>query len=168
MFNVETLDDKIKGRIKSGTSVERLRTAAGNFKKAKITPTPVFYIGYPWDSNETLSQLRTFLKQVPIPSFILKQVRPWKGTPIYKEYQDLGLLSSELGIDDYVHSDYPITDTLYLSKQEVENWKHQIQSAAILNFRYMWNFLRQRGLPSPKQVSDFLRLASGKKQGIRR
>jgi hypothetical protein len=59
-------------------------------------------------------------------------------------------------------------DTLYLSKQEVENWKHRIQSTAVLNLRYLWSFLRERGLPSPKQVREFLQLAVGKKPGARK
>ena len=77
----------------------------------------------------------------------------------------MGLVKRELGIDDYVHSDYPLMDTLYLSKQEIEDWKYHIQSSVVLDFRYMHSFLRERGLPSPKQVSQFLRLAVGKKPG---
>ncbi|MBN2186598.1 MAG: radical SAM protein [Dehalococcoidia bacterium] len=165
MLVVLTLDSETSGQERPVTPPQQMKTAIENLKKARISPVPVFHVGFPWDSNETLLRIKDFLKETPAPSFFLKQLRPWRGTPLYDECRNLGLVKRELGIDDYVHSDYPLMDTLYLSKQEVEDWKYHIQSSVVLDFRYMQSFLRERGLPSPKQVSQFLRLTIGRKPG---
>ena len=165
MLAVLTLDIETKGKARAVTSPQQLKTAIENLKTVGIVPIPVFHVGFPWDSNETMMRIEDFLRHTPAPSFILKQFRPWEETPLYEECRNLGLVKKELGIDDYVSSDYPLIDTLHLSRQEVEDWKHRIQSSAVLNHRYIWSFLRERGLPSPKQVGEFLRLAVGRKQG---
>ena len=97
------------------------------------------------------------------PTFlILKQVRPWPGTPLYREFEELGLINRKLGIDDYIHSDYPIVDTLYLTREQLEQWKEKIRRSTILNSHYIWNFLRERRHVSIKQAQQFLKLVIGK------
>jgi hypothetical protein len=125
----------------------------------------VFHIGFPWDSNLTLAKIDTFLKQVPLPSFILKQVRPWPGTRLYQDCKELAVLKRDLNIDDYVHSDYPILDTLYLSREEIEGWKHRIRKDTILNWRYIFSFLLERKQISARQIRLFLNLILGNKEG---
>lgn len=165
MLAVETLDAEIGKRVKGGTSPQQLKTAIENLKKAGIIPIPVFLVGFPWDGSETLAKIGTFLKEVTVPSFVLNQVRPWRGTHLYQVCKELGLLKRELGIDDYVHSGYPILDTLYLSREEIESWKYRIRKGAILNWRYIWNFLFERRRVTPRQVKLFLSLVIGRKGG---
>jgi radical SAM superfamily enzyme YgiQ (UPF0313 family) len=165
MLAVETLDGDILQKVKGDTSPQRLKKGIENMKRTGIVPIPYFHIGFPWDSEETLEKINTFLKEEAVPSSILKQVRPWRGTPLYEDYKELGLLKRELGIDDYVHSDYPILPTLYLSGEEIENWKYRIRRNAILNWRYMRNFLLERRRVTVRQVKLFLRLIMGMKRG---
>lgn len=165
MLAIETLDSEIGKRIKGGTSPQQLKTAIENLKTAGIVPIPVFLVGFPWDSGETLTKINEFLKELAVPSFILKQVRPWRGTPLYEDYKEFGLLKGDLGIDDYVHSDYPILDTLYLSREEIEKWKYRVRRSAILNWRYIWSFLLERKRITARQVKLFLRLVMGVKGG---
>ena len=167
MLAVETLDAEIGKRVKGGTSLQRLKTAIDNLKTAKIIPIPVFLVGFPWDNSNALAKIGTFLKEVTVPSFVLKQVRPWRGTQLYQECKELGLLKRELGIDDYVHSDYPILDTLYLSGEEIENWKHRVRREVILNWHYIWSFLLERRRITTRQAKLFLSLATGRKEGWR-
>ncbi len=161
MLGVESLDNDIARKVKGGISPEQLKACAENLKEAGIVLVPVFHIGFPWDSDETLSKLARFLKDVPLPSFILKQVRPWPGTLLYQEFKELGLLDRDLGINDYVHSDYPLAGTLYLSREQVEQWKHSIRRSAILNPRYIWRFLLERKRVTARQAGLFLRLTLG-------
>ena len=165
MLVVETLSDDVAQQVGGGTSHRQLKTGIEKIKKAGIIAIPVFHIGFPWDSNETLSRISTFLQEVPVPSFILKQVRPWKGVGIYDRFSELGLIERDLGIDDYVHSDYPIADTLYLSRQEVEEWKYRIRKKAILNWRYIRSFLFERKQVTARQLGLFLRLVAGLRGG---
>ena len=93
----------------------------------------------------------------------IKQVRPWPGTPLYQEFKELKLLNRELGIDDYVHSDYPVVNTLYLTREQLEQWKERIRRSAILNPRYIWRFLLERRQVSIRQAKLFLQLSVGKR-----
>ena len=165
MLAVETLNADVKGKVKGGTSHQRLKTGIENIKRAGMVPIPVFFIGFPWDSSETLAEIDAFLREVAVPSFILKQVRPWRGTTLYQDCKELGLLERDLGIDDYVHSDNPVVDTLYLSRDEIMEWKYRMRRDAILNWRYIRSFLFERRRVTLRQAGLFLRLAAGRKGG---
>jgi hypothetical protein len=165
MLAIETLDADVKAKVKGGTSHQRLKTGIENIKRAGMVPIPVFFIGFPWDSSESLAKIDAFLKEVAVPSFILKQVRPWRWTALYQDCRELGLLERDLGIDDYVHSDNPLVDTLYLSRDEIVEWKYRIRRDAILNWRYICSFLLERGRVTRRQAGLFLRLAAGCKGG---
>jgi radical SAM superfamily enzyme YgiQ (UPF0313 family) len=165
MLVVETLSDDVAQQVGGGTSHSQLKTGIEKIKKAGIIAIPVFHIGFPWDSNETLSRISAFLQEVPVPSFVLKQVRPWKGVEIYDRFKELGLIERDLGIDDYIHSDYPIAGTLYLSRQEIEEWKYRIRKRAILNWRYIRSFLFERKRITTRQMGLFLRLTAGLRGG---
>lgn len=165
MLGIETLDEAMKSEVGGGTTAAKLRAGIESISKAGMVPIPVFNVGFPWDSEESLRRIETFLKQVPVPSFILKQVRPWRGTRMYEQFRDLGLLDGDLGIDDYVHSDYPITGTLHLSREELEQWKLRARRSAILNWRYMWRFLLERKWITGRQVRLLLNLVAGRRGG---
>lgn len=156
MMGVETFDTEIKERIMTNVTLEMVEKAVINLRKAKISPLPVFYLGFPWDSDETLWGIKKFLKKYPIPTFHLRYARPWKGTLLYEECKRLGILKRELWIDDYVHSDYPMVDTLYLTKDEVAKWRYEIKKSTVLNPKYILNFLLEKRCVGPKQIKSFL------------
>ena len=162
MFNTPTLDAEIGEKIKASTTPEELKTALENIRKAGMVPMPAFEIGLPWDSDETLSKIVAFLREVPLPSTIVRQLRPWKGTPLYEECKELGLLKRELGIDDYVNSSYPILDTLYLSREEIQTWKNKILRAAVLNPKYIIRFFLEGKRIEARHFGQILRLLLGK------
>jgi radical SAM superfamily enzyme YgiQ (UPF0313 family) len=158
MLGVETLDQDIAHKVKGWISPEELKRCAENIRHEGMVLIPVFFVGFPWDSDKTLSSIESILKQVPLPSFILKQVRPWPGTPLYGECKELQLLNRQLEIDDFVHSDYPVIDTLYLSREQVERWKDRIRRSAIFNWRYIFRFLLERRHITKRQARLFLEL----------
>lgn len=162
LFYTPTLDAEIGKKIKISTTPEELKAAVENIRKAGMIPIPSFEMGLPWDSDETLSKIMAFLRNVPLPSVIMRQLRPWKGTPLYKECKDLGLLKRDLGIDDYVNSSYPILNTLYLSREEIERWKNRILRAAVLNPRYVFRFMLEKRRVKPGHFAKFFRLLLGK------
>jgi|GEM_PF-2158882 len=162
MFYSPTLDAKIGEKVIQSTTPEELKTAVENIRKVGMTPMPVFDIGLPWDNDATLSKIMAFFREVPLPSATVRQLRPWKGTPLYEECKELGLLKRELGIDDYVNSSYPILDTLYLSREEIERWKNKILRAAVLNPKYIMRFFLEGKRVKLGHLSQFLRLLLGK------
>jgi len=156
LMGVETLDDDIRRKIMAGTSPEMLKTAVRNLRRAHITLIPIFYLGYPWDSNQTLLKIKEFLRETPIPSFELAYVKPWKGTPLYKDCLRLGLLDRELGIDDFVHLTAPIFDTLYLTKDEIKMWRREIMRSTVSNPKYMLHYLFEKKHVEPRHLKLFL------------
>lgn len=163
MFNVPSMDSRLKEKIGGYYTSERLLAAVQDIRGAGMIPMPVFEIGWPWDDHESLSKIMNFVKETPLPWFSMRQFRPWKGTQLYEDCMKLGLLKSELGIDDYVFSANPNLNTLYLSKDEIQEWKYRISSAAKLSPGYLLRFILDGKQIKARHLFSFLRLILGKK-----
>jgi radical SAM superfamily enzyme YgiQ (UPF0313 family) len=161
MMAVQTLDLKVAKKLRAGYSICKLRAATKAVREAGIRPLLFFYVGWPWDSEESLKRIEHFLRQEPVSSFYLKQVRPWPGTPIYEDFKSLGLLNRELTTEDFVDSESPLCPTLYLSVKELTDWKKRIGRGAILQANYIWRFLRERRVKA-KHVAQFALLLLGR------
>lgn len=169
MMGVETLDSEIRKKVMTSVTPEMVESAVKKLRKANITLIPIFYLGFPWDSDETLSKIKGFLRRVPIPSFELAFVKPWRGTPFYEQCKKLGLLERELTIDDYVRSSglgpwgpgRPMMDTLYLTRDQVVEWRDEIRRSTFSNPEYILNFLLERREIKPSYVKEFLRAVIG-------
>lgn len=161
MMAVQTLDPEVSKKLQAGYAPERLRQPIQAVRGAGIKPLVFFYIGWPWDSPQSLERVEQFLRQEPIASFYLKQVRPWPGTRIYEDFKSLGLLRREPTTEDFVNSGSPLCPTLHLSIEELADWKKRIGRAGILQPGYLWRFLRERRL-RPRHVAQFASLLFGK------
>lgn len=161
MVAVETLDPLIREKVGAGQTPDQLRVAIRAIRHAGIKPIVFFYIGLPWDRPETLEKIEQFLREEPIASFYLKQVRPWPGTPIQEDFKSLGLLKRELATEDFVNSGSPLCSTLHLSIEELAGWKKRIGRAGILQPGYLWRFFKERRL-RPRHVAQFAALLLGR------
>ncbi len=161
MVAVQTLDSGVARGLRAGQSPAMLRRALRDIRDAGIRPILFFYVGWPWDSEESLDKVRQFLRQEPVASFYLKQVRPWPGTPLHERFLEMGLLEGGLSPDDFVRSGSPLCPTLHLSPEQQERWKRRIGRAAMLRPRYVWRFLRERRI-RPRHVAQFVSLALGR------
>lgn len=158
MFYTPTLDKEIGKKIGAVTTPVTLKKAVDNIKKAGMIPMPAFEIGLPWSSSATFLKILNFLRDTPLPWVVLRQFRPWKGTPIYEECKKMGLLQKELGIDDYVDSSYPLIGTLHLTREEVEIWKHKILRANKMNPKYFFRFFSEGKRLEKEHVSRIFKL----------
>ena len=81
---------------------------------------------------------------------------PIKGTPLYEDYKELGLIKKDLSYQDYINArfDIPVSNTLHLSKKELARWFKKIQR---LRFRsmYILKYIRFFGLRL-KLIKTFL------------
>lgn len=162
VIGVESLDDTILEKIKKGTNVKMIMDAIDNCRKAGIAPSLSFMIGFPWDSNQTMENYVKILKAIAVPSIMTRFVRPHRGTPIYEECRQLGVLDRDLHLDDYISSrHYPIMPTLHMTKEEVYAWDAKIQRAARLTPAYLWNFYKERGFKL-RYIQRFFELLFGK------
>lgn len=146
MMGVETLDTEIAKMIRAGLNPKMLKKAIVNLQKTRITPMPVFYLGFLWDSDKTLLKIKKFLREVPIPHFQLRYARPWKGTPYYQDCKRMGILKRDLGLDDYGDSGLasPLMDTLYLTKDEITSWGRRIRRSTVFNPRFVLQALLEK------------------------
>jgi radical SAM superfamily enzyme YgiQ (UPF0313 family) len=158
MFYTPTLDEEIGKKIGAVTTPEMLKRAVDNIKKAGMIPMPAFEIGLPWDSSETFLKILNFLKDTPLPWVVLRQFRPWRGTPIYEECKKMKLLENELGIDDYVDSSYPLIGTVHLTREEVEMWKRRILRANKLSLKYFYRFFSEGKKLEKEHISKIFNL----------
>lgn len=158
MFYTPTLDEEIGKKIKAVTTLESLKKAVENIRKAGMIPMPAFEIGLPWSSSETFLKILNFLKDIPLPWVVLRQFRPWKGTPIYEECKKMGLLQRELGIDDYVDSSYPLIGTVHLTREEVEIWKRRILRANKMSPKYFFRFFSEGKRLEKEHVTRIFKL----------
>jgi radical SAM superfamily enzyme YgiQ (UPF0313 family) len=161
MMAVQTLDPEVARQLGAGQSPELLRRAVAALRGAGIKPLVFFYVGWPWDSPQSLAKIEQFLREEPVASFYLKQVRPWPGTGISEDFRKLGLLDRELQVEDFVESGSPLCASLYLSREELEVWKDRIGRGGILQPGYIWRFLRE-GRLRPKHVRQFISLLRGR------
>jgi hypothetical protein len=161
MMAVQTLDLEVARKLGAGYAPERLRRAIHAVRSAGIKPLLFFYIGWPWDSPRSLEKIEQFLREEPVASFYLKQVRPWPGTPLYEDFKSLGLLERELTTEDFVNSGSPLCPTLHLTVEELAGWKKRIGRAGILQPGYLWRFLGERRL-RPRHVAQFASLLLGR------
>jgi hypothetical protein len=160
MVAVPTLDPEIAKKLHAGCTPGRLRRAIQDIRSAGIRPILFFYVGWPWDSPQSLGKIERFLRKEPVSNFYLKQVRPWPGTQVHEDFRSLGLLTRELTPEDFVHSDAPLCATLHLTTDELTAWKSRIGRAGILQPGYLWRFLRERRVTS-KHVAQFASLLLG-------
>jgi len=137
LMGVETLDEDIGRKIMAGVPLTVLKKSVRNLRRTRVDPIPIFYLGYPWDSDYTIIKIKNFLIEAAFLTFDLTYVRPWKGTPLYFECKKLGLLKNELRIKDFVYPYSPYFDTLYLTKKELESLRSEIFRSTIFNPRYL-------------------------------
>jgi hypothetical protein len=160
MMAVPTLDLEVAKRLHAGHTRTRLRRAIQAVRSAGIKPLLFFYVGWPWDSPQSLSKIEQFLREEPVASFYLKQVRPWPGTRVYEDFRSHGLLKRDLTPEDFVRSGSPLCPTLHLTESELTAWKRRIGRAGILQPGYLWRFLRERRV-TPRHIAQFASLLLG-------
>jgi hypothetical protein len=161
LMGVQTLDVDIAKRLGAGYTPGRLRRAIEAVRGAGIKPLVYFYVGWPWDNPRSLNEIARFLRDEPVASFYLKQVRPWPGTRVHCDFASLGLLRRELTVEDFVDSGSPLCPSLHLSIEELTAWKERIGRSGILQPQYIRRFLGERRL-RPRHVAQFGSLMLGR------
>jgi len=133
-LGVESVDDAILERIQKKAQASYIDQAVRNCTSAGIRPLLTLMIGFPWDTNETLQKMEDVLYKSTYSHCDFQFVRPLRGTPLYQEYKDLGLLQHDLTIDDYVNIRHaPSFPTLTLSKEQLIEWERRLVEVTVIN-----------------------------------
>jgi radical SAM superfamily enzyme YgiQ (UPF0313 family) len=132
-FGLESTDQHILTKIDKKINLKDLTTAVKNCKLAGIEPEINIMYGFPWESENSLKGAESILRKFPVSTISI--VRPLRGTKLYDDFKNLGLLDRDLSIDDYVFiRNKPIANLLNLSKDEISKWHRKFEVLASRNF----------------------------------
>ena len=112
MFGIESGSQKVLDRLKKGQTLEEIESAVTNAKQAGIEIVHGFFVvGSPDETEEDMRETFSFASRLRIDSFGFNRLCVYRGTPLWKEYVERGLVDDEKDWDKMfpVHSIHPDT-----------------------------------------------------------
>ncbi len=171
MFGIESGSQKILDRLKKRQTLAEIEEAVSNAKKAGIEIVHGFFVvGCPDETEEDMRQTFRFAAKLKIDSFAFNRLCVYRGTSMWQEYADRGLLDDEK--DWYKYFKCSSVDPTVLPGEEIHRIRSEEMRKLILykftrrpaqTFRLLRRFLRHMRLRDVVHllVKPFL----GQKQG---
>lgn len=126
MFGIESGSQKILDRLKKGQTLEEIENAVSNAKKAGIEIVHGFFVvGSPDETEEDMRKTFSFASRLRIDSFGFNRLCVYRGTPLWKEYVERGLVDDEK--DWYKYFKCSSIDPTVLEGEEI----HRIRSEGL-------------------------------------
>lgn len=139
LIGIESLQDNSLQKIAKKITINNTIEAIKIVHKVGLIIGGSYLIGYPWETlDEMLSGLKMF-KKLGIDHIYLNFITPFPGTPIYKSYQESGLLST----DDFSKYDCraPVHKTL-LPQCDYNQLRMRLERKINVNLYYLFRVLR--------------------------
>ncbi|MEE9229138.1 MAG: radical SAM protein [Acidobacteriota bacterium] len=93
MFGIESGSQRILDRLKKEQTIEEIETAVNNAKKAGIEIVHGFFVvGSPDETEEDMRKTFRFASRLRIDSFGFNRLCVYRGTPLWSEYVQRGLV----------------------------------------------------------------------------
>ena len=171
MFGIESGSQKILDRLKKEQTLAQTEIAVRAAKKAGIEIVHGFFVvGNPDETEEDMVATFQFADRLPLDSFAFNRLCVYRGTPLWKEYVERGLVSDEA--DWYKYFKCSSIDPTVLPGEKI----HEIRSRELkrLIIRKFIFFPRQafgltfrlmRNMPWRDVVMFFIKPFLGKKSG---
>ena len=126
MFGIESGSQKILDRLKKEQTLEQIETAVDCAKRAGIEIVHGFFVvGIPDETEEDLRQTFRFASRIRIDSFGFNRLCVYRGTPLWQEYVQRGLVDD--AADWYKYFKCSEIDPTVLPGEMI----HKIRSAGI-------------------------------------
>jgi len=94
MFGIESGSQKILDRLKKEQTLDEVRTAVKNAKRAGIEIVHGFFtVGNPDETVEDMQATFDFASQLPLDTFGFNRLCVYRGTPLWQEYLKRGLVN---------------------------------------------------------------------------
>ena len=84
-FGLESGSDELLKKMDKSAAVERSREALEWTARAGIRSKGLFMLGYPGETEDTISKTKAFVKSVPLTIMNLTKFTPYPGSPIYRD-----------------------------------------------------------------------------------
>ncbi len=171
MFGIESGSQKILDRLKKEQTLEQTAIAVRAAKKAGIEIVHGFFVvGNPDETEEDMCDTFRFAERLPLDTFAFNRLCVYRGTPLWKEYVERGLVSDT---DDwYKYFKCSSIDPTVLSGEKI----HEIRSRELKRL-IVYKFLHfpvqalrltarlVRNMPWRNVVLVFVKPFLGKKSG---
>jgi radical SAM superfamily enzyme YgiQ (UPF0313 family) len=96
MFGIESGSQKILDRLKKEQTLAQTETAVLAAKKAGIEIVHGFFVvGNPDETEEDMKETFRFASRLPLDTFGFNRLCVYRGTPLWKEYLERGLVNDE-------------------------------------------------------------------------
>jgi radical SAM superfamily enzyme YgiQ (UPF0313 family) len=141
-WGIESANEKIRRRVRKGTSDEKIVQALEWSKEAGIMNWGYFIIGLPGETEETIQQTIAFSKELPLDLALFHIAAPYPGTPFFFEVIENGWFRpgttwEEVDMDESTVLDYP-----GLPAERIEYWARRAFREWALRPGPMWTFLK--------------------------
>ena len=171
MFGIESGSQKILDRLKKEQTLEQTAIAVHAAKKAGIEIVHGFFVvGNPDETEEDMLETFRFAERLPLDTFAFNRLCVYRGTPLWKEYIERGLVNDT---DDwYKYFKCSSIDPTVLSGEKI----HEIRGRALKHliyykftrfprqaFRLTWRLARN--MPWRDVLMFFIKPFLGKKSG---
>jgi len=171
MFGIESGSQKMLDRLKKEQTLEEVKTAVANAKRAGIEIVHGFFVvGIPDETEADLRQTFEFASRLPIDTFGFNRLCVYRGTPLWHEYVQRGLVNDAQ--DWYKYFKCSEIDPTILSGETIHRIRSEGMRKLILYklFRYprqTFTLLRRfiRYMPLRDVVYLIIKPFLGKKQG---
>jgi radical SAM superfamily enzyme YgiQ (UPF0313 family) len=95
-FGIESGTQKVLDRLKKRQTLENIEHAVGEAKRHGIERTQGFFlIGSPGETEEDIMASFRFAARLKLDTFVFGRLSIYRGTPLWQEYVDRGLLDDE-------------------------------------------------------------------------
>jgi radical SAM superfamily enzyme YgiQ (UPF0313 family) len=152
-YGVESGNQQMLDQMKKKATVEQARQAIRLTREAGIKSSVYFLMGLPWDKPETLEDNVRFAQEL-MPDFVeIFYTYPFPGTELHRIAVEHGLLrEGEIPLEAYSR---PAIDGLYMTREELAEWRKKALRRIYLQPRYIWRTLS--GARSPKEFANYVK-----------
>jgi radical SAM superfamily enzyme YgiQ (UPF0313 family) len=174
MFGIESGSQTILDRLKKEQTLDEVRTAVKNAKRAGIEIVHGFFtVGNPDETIEDMRATFDFASELPLDTFGFNRLCVYRGTPLWQEYVKRGLVTE--AVDWYKYFKCSEIDPTCLPGETINRVRqeglkrlflYKLSHYPIQTFRLLRRFLRH--MPVRDVVYLILKPFLGQKKGATR
>lgn len=152
-YGVESGNQQMLDLMKKKATVEQARQAIRLTREAGIKSSVYFLMGLPWDKPETLEDNVRFAQEL-MPDFVeIFYTYPFPGTELYRLALEHGLLrEGDTPAEAYSR---PAIDGLYMTREQLGQWRKKALRRIYLRPRYIWRTLSS--VRSGRELANYIK-----------
>ncbi|MCB0833730.1 MAG: radical SAM protein [Bacteroidetes bacterium] len=151
-FGFESGNDAILKKMKKEATSADAQKAVDLAKKWGLQVYGFFMIGLPWDTMESMEETLRLAENLDCDFYEFHMATPFEGTELYRLATSLRLIQGTVVGHDYFSD--PGLSTLYLSQQQVMNFRRKALRRLYLNPGYVMRTVSK--MKSPTRLKNFV------------